>query len=294
MKKYFCIVLLFFMYLVGCDGGISMNSYQTYKNSEKYLVGDLKVEGISEITIDWIYGSVNIEKNNDQKLTIAEKINETKEEYKMHYFLENGHLDIKFMGANCQMPVKNIQKDLLIKIPNDIQELDINVVSAKVTLDSVATQELEIDSVSGEIEVSNLKSETVSIDGVSGKILIDDTVASKLDIENTSGQVLIKNVEANVIDITNVSGKNSLDNCSINTSLEIESTSGGIEAILNKCPSTIDFDTVSGSINLVTPTLVDYLLKVKTNKGTTTEEKGNKTNSITLESTSGKITYKLN
>lgn len=294
MKKYLGIILLFFMFLVGCDGDISMNNYQTYKNSEKYLVGNLEVDGINEIIIDWIYGSVNIEKNNDHNISVIEETSETKEEYKMHYFIDNGRLDIKFMGAKCQMPVHNIQKNLLIKIPSDLQKLDINVVSANVKLNSVATQELEINTLSGEIEVKNLKSEIVSIDGMSGKILIDDAIATKLDIENTSGQILIKNVEANVIDITNVSGKNSLDNCSINTRLEIKSSSGGIEATLNKSPLTIDFDTVSGGINLETPTLIDYLLKVKTSKGTTTEEKGNKTCSITLKSMSGKITYKLN
>lgn len=293
MKMYVFIIVIILIFLVGCDNDVTVNTYQKYENSEKYAVGNIEVEEIKKIKIDWIYGTVNIEKSNDNKLIVTEEINDEKQEYQMHYLINDGKLDIKFMESNCVMPIKNLKKNLLIKIPNDLQEIDINAISANIKIDDICSQELEIDTVSGAIEVNNLKAETVSIEGVSGKISVSNVEANEIEVDSTSGEILMNNITSKTIDISNVSGKNSLDNCSINTSLEMESTSGSIKVVLIKCPININLSTVSGSINLQTPTLNDYFLKVKTIKGTTKEEKGNKLCNITLESTSGKITYKL-
>lgn len=293
MEKYIFIIGIILMFLVGCDNDVTVNTYQKYENSEKYAVGNFEVEEIKKIKIDWIYGTVNIEKSNNNKLIVTEEIDNEKQEYQMHYLINDGNLDIKFMESNCVMPIKNLKKNLLIKIPSNVQDLDITVISAKVELNNFSTQNLEINSVSGEVEVKNLYIEAVSIDAVSGKISVSKVEANEIEVGSTSGEILMNDIKSNTIDISNVSGKNSLDNCSINTSLEIESTSGSIKVVLIKCPININLSTVSGSINLQTPTLNDYFLKVKTIKGTTKEEKGNKLYNITLESTSGKITYKL-
>ena len=132
---------------------------------------------------------------------------------------------------------------------------------------------LDIENVSGKIEINGIASGKTYIENVSGKITITNTFVEKLDCETVSG----------AIDISQFSSASTID---------IESVSGSIKLQDINCDH-ITIESVSGSVNAsILGNYEDYNIEIEglfNNK--TIDNNGHK--SLNIETVSGSINYKF-
>lgn len=204
-----CLIIMLMCTLTGCSKLLVEREY--IYNDSKYSIGN-KAFGeitINEINIDWIAGNIYIQESSNHEIIIREDVDtDIDDKYKMHYYLEDDVLDIKYAASNLYLNYTFKTKDLYVYLPQRINIIEINNVSANIDISSVSITKLEIDNVSGDI---NINSSSIT----------------KLEIENVSGEVIAMGIN--------------------NTYCSIESTSGNIGLSFNVLPKSIKVNTASAS-----------------------------------------------
>lgn len=115
-----------------------------------------------------------------------------------------------------------------------LKELDVNVTSAELEMDSLA--------VSGEI----------NYDGVSGDVRIWDFECKRLRISTVSGKVdLSGRIER--LSFSSVSGGLRADALPERCSVETDTVSGSVELRFDGCPGDVEVDSTSGDVTLWLP-----------------------------------------
>lgn len=225
------IILLSLLLLSGCGIKVGVEIY-TYDDSNYSIGNKAFTEQINEITIDWIAGNVFIEKSTNHELIIREETDvNIEDKYKMHYLLDNNKLDIKFVASNKMLDYKFKVKNLYIFLPCEINDIEVNIVSADLEIKQSIIKDLEINNVSGEI---NIDSSTINI----------------IEINNVSGDILLFNSRCEEVEIQTVSGNIGLSYLENPKELSVESTSGDITFYIKENDSVgVEYNTVSGDFN---------------------------------------------
>jgi len=188
-------------------------------------------ENVAKINVDWIVGDIIIDKSETEEVIIREDIDvNINDSLKMHYYLNNSLLDIKFCGNLEKINYNFKIKKLYIYLPSDfLGMININNISADITINNVTIYNLNIKNVSGDIDIE--------------KVLMD-----KLDIDNTSGSILLFYSSINYIEINSISGTIGLSYDTKPIEVAINSTSGGISIYISEKENiAFRFETVSGS-----------------------------------------------
>ena len=150
-----------------------------YQHPDRYSVGDATIEQpISDISVDWFSGSVNICYSDNPEVRIYEEADTTLNDtlQMRHYVDEDGTLNIQFCKDGISHKAKNLkklQKRLTIEVPRSISlgEIEIDAVDVDVDIDSVLSRELTVDAVNSNVEAfyPTLPDE-INIDGVNSKL----------------------------------------------------------------------------------------------------------------------------
>ena len=97
------IVVSAVLSFTGCvvNGNLSGMSDYYYEASENYLVGDTELTGtVENIEINWMLGNVTVLTHTSNTVSISETSKkELTEETKLHYWLENTTLHVKFLAC---------------------------------------------------------------------------------------------------------------------------------------------------------------------------------------------------
>lgn len=228
---YIIPIILIMLFINGCSSGTILDPYQY--DDTNYKTGNMAfTEPINKINVDWIVGDIIIDESETEEIIIREDIDvNIDDKLKMHYYLNEGLLDIKFCGNLNQINHSYKIKKLYIYIPSNITSLEINInnVSSDITASNVKIQKLDIENISGDIDIQKTEIDTLEINNTSGSILLFYLTINNLDIESVSGTIGI-----------------SYNNKPVQAS--IESVSGGISIYITENESiAFDFETVSGN-----------------------------------------------
>ena len=232
IKGIFSGLLLIFMMtvLVGCN---KLGVIQEYKyDDSNYIAGNKAFSSVmNKINIDWIVGNIFITQSNNHEVIIREETDiDIEEKYKMHYYFDGDTLNVKFCGSMTLIDYTYKTKNLYVFLPSEINEIEINDVSADINVNLVSIVELDIDNVSGDIT-------------------IEDSTLKYLEIDNTSGEIMIFKDTFNMCDISTVSGNMGLSFVALPKDMSIESVSADITLYINDKESmAIEFETVSGKV----------------------------------------------
>lgn len=181
--------------------------------------------------------------------------------------------------------------EIIVNNPG-LKKVDISTTSGGVDIKDLDL-EGTINSNSGEIYIENCKAgNDLDVNLTSGSVVINTSVFKKLDVDETSGSIGLHSIEANSIDLSSVSGEIEIQDCKAEK-LKGSCTSGSIEAnnsvfdnitthnvsgetsFLNVKTKTVDSDSTSGSITFLIEGIVDdYDFSVKATSGSV--EVGNK------------------
>ena len=243
MKKIIlALVLLLSVLLSGCY--INVGGYYRYSKSGKYSTLDKPVSGnVTKLEIDWLNGDIEIV--NGDMLSISEEFNsqDVRDEHRLRYWLDGTVLHIKFVESGA-VRYENLSKDLKIIIPSDLTELDVDTVSADITVSGITAREFDSDTVSGRIDLINVNIKRINIDSVSGgaDMSFGNSYPDKIDFDSVSGNLeLTLDKDASfTAKLDSVSGRLRSD---ISVSVQRNKYIAGNGSGLN-----IDFDSVSGDL----------------------------------------------
>ena len=229
------IALLSMLTLTSCIFG-----KYTYNQGSKYTeyTGRTEIEDkITKLQINWVSGKVHILKGS----TLAFEERGGKGEYlPLYYYVDEGTLYIQYAKNNTDAQyLKDNTKELLITVPEDVEVLELDTVTADYDIDIGDIKTIDIDAVSGKGTVVCGLCSTVDIDTVSGYV--------KLAVKHSHDLELID------IDSTSADAELYFDGIrSFDTTFN--STSGGYTADFFQgsdntyTPFKINYDSVSGSL----------------------------------------------
>ncbi len=224
----------------------------TYKDAELYVVGNAEIgEAVNELDIHWLDGSVEIVPYDGTTISISESDTSLDSSMKLHWLLKDGKLTVQFAESKWFFGlVEWGQKHLTIQIPADkMEELtDINVetVSASVTMKDITTKQTEIGTVSGRVTLSRLIVDRLELENVSGDTSGNDIFASVLDAQTVSGKIELQGEWKNV---------------------KVDTVSGNVIISDDVLPSLLTFDSISANLTLLAPMDNGFSLELDTVSG---------------------------
>jgi len=214
MKKKFKIlsaiaaaVALICLVLPAC--GTNIVRYERYANAELYTVGEVNLSAseVTKIEIDWVDGSIEIEQTNNSTISVVEELSEetVKEAERMRYYLDGSVLKVKYCQSGMRGSVNTHNKNLRMEIPEGLA-LDVESVSAGITIGVIQATDLSIESVSGNIVAERIVCEEAEIETVSGKTLIGELIGTAFSFEGVSGTLSITRLAVEKLEVETLSG----------------------------------------------------------------------------------------
>ena len=149
-----------------------------YDHPERYSVGDATLQQpISGISVDWLFGDMEILYTDDSTVCIHEEIQEgflpLTDSLRMRYYVdEEGELEIQYCGHGKYRygDLKNIRKHLVVKVPRStvLDDIDIDGVETGVIVKNVASRKLAVDGVKVSVNANypDTLPDEIDIDGV--------------------------------------------------------------------------------------------------------------------------------
>lgn len=266
--------------------GLDFGGY-SYQNSNRYTAGgaSLDASAVSAIDVGWLSGSVDIEAYSGDTVTFSETAGSAlAEKDRLHYYLDGGTLRIRFRaparwGFNTRQ-----RKHLSILVPEDLllHGLDVESVSASVSIYGVDAKEVGVETVSGSATLSSVRGNALDLETVSGGVLVELSEFKRLDAGSVSGAIRAEGDFRSVF-LSTVSGSlkvapgawvETIDAESVSGAVtvtlpadipgftaDVESVSGGFTcdfaakifkngAIYGDGSATLDFETVSGGVTI--------------------------------------------
>ena len=295
MKRAYKIAVILFAVLLlssfvtscGCNiiGSVVFNNFYKYDDFEKYSAGNFSCSSseINSIDIEWRNGKIELVKAEGENIYVTESsadISDIDDDMKVHCYVKNGTLYIKFCAAGYKYSKINDKcKHLKVCVPKNA-DVDIDTVSSDINIGDAVFDRLSIDVISGNVDGQKVNADKVNIETTSGSISFESLIAKNADFDTVSGNIKIKEL--------GISGA------------EINSVSGYADIALSS-KADIDFSSVSGSITIELPdgigakARIDSVSGVFHSKKTFTEEKkdvyviGNGECLFDIDTTSGDV-----
>ena len=176
MKRIAIIAVMATMLLAACGENTKLKI--EYDHPERFSVGDATLQQpISGISVDWLFGDMEILYTDDSAVRIHEEIQEgflpLTDSLRMRYYVdEEGELEIQYCGHGKYRygDLKNIRKHLVVEVPRStvLDDIDIDGVETGVIIKNVLSRELAVDGVKVSVNANypNTLPNEIDIDGV--------------------------------------------------------------------------------------------------------------------------------
>lgn len=260
----------------GLDGGWISNIVDraTYysggvdEDSDQIIVSEqasVPAENITKIKIDWVAGSVNLRVGTSDQIVFSESsYRNLTDRQKMRYTVsDSGVLQIHFcedlenifdwFNVDANMPAKTLTMEVPASLMATLTEVEVDTVSANISLSGVYGSKTELSSVSGEVRCADAMLKDLDLSSTSGTIVSENNKADLVNVDNVSGSIWIEG-EYTRIDVDTVSGSTNLSLAVSPERIEVDGVSGEIKVALPEGASfTAKLDTVSGNLTCAFP-----------------------------------------
>ncbi len=239
------ILSLFLIVLSSCKSGNVRG--EVYKDSEKYLAGNQTYnESIKKLDLSWSMGKVTlIQDVNVQAIEIIEE-NELEDKYKVHTYLNDGTLYVKFWESGAKGFVLGTDKYVTIKYPSAVELIDIVVTSGTLEADYLASKKIDVVRTSGTTKINKIEADELLYTQTSGNTNIQELSCEKAQMNSTSGRVIINKVDCEMFNLVYTSGG---INLKFNTAVtvNVSGTSGTQTITLPESGASVHYHVTSGS-----------------------------------------------
>lgn len=229
---------------------------------------EIPAAGITEIDIDWVGGSVNITPYSGDTIAVSETSTKPLTDgQKLRYTVKGNKLSISYCEDTAyvwdwldlerlSMPAKA----LTVQLPDGVlPDVEVNAVSAEVSVSGIAIDELDIESVSGDIQVTDVTGRKLNVQTTSGRSTVRGADVTKLNLESTSGRIEVAESAATDVELEVVSAKAEIGLVTVPTKFEAETVSGNVTLTLPKDATdfTVQMETVSGDFSCGIPSIYE-------------------------------------
>ena len=199
-KKSRAVTALSLLFLMLCFTGCSMEGVpfanwdlyhsETYENAESYQTGDFSgnADEVQTLAVYWRSGEIKITESEGDSIEIRESGKNLTEDAKMHYYLKDGQLEVRFCASGATIQVKPKEKHLQIEVPKNMQ-LSIHRTSADVKAKHLEQEQILVATMSGDIEIGEFVAEEGDLSSGSGDITLDNMQVQEAAITTASGDV---------------------------------------------------------------------------------------------------------
>lgn len=242
---------------------------------------------VEQVEIDWVSGGVTVATYGESAVAFQEESGRTlTEDLRMTYWVERKTLHIDFC-RNERQALNGLEKQLTVWLPETLtlRELDIESVSAGISVHGGKAAELKLESASGGIQVTDGRvSDSGELESVSGEITAAFTDPLRaLEVDTVSGAVEITAPELVSFQAETASGSVALSSGSGLRELKIETVSGPVTLTLPRNAGfTLRLDGGSGGFASDLPR--------QENKDGTVSRFGDGSGDYSIDTVSGRVT----
>ena len=226
--------------------GYDQKGYIVCRSGEESFAAD----GVERLSINWIAGSVDVERYNGSTVLVREEaMRALKESECLRYQLFDGELSI----LPCANHVGNMpEKHLTVFLPQGLvlEGLSADVSSAAVKVSGVETEKaILLESSSGALRAEDCRCAELRLESSSGEQHVLRTeVGGAFRSESSSGDVEVGSLVCAAADIETTSGDQSYDGLRCD-SLKLSASSGAIRGTALSCGS-VESESSSGKVSL--------------------------------------------
>ncbi len=222
----------------------------------------ITADGITDISIDWISGSIIVQPYDGTCILIEESAEMAiSQDDALRYKLDGNKLTVRFCKSRSwsgiDSSLANINsiiapKALVVSVPramlnSDELRIKLNSVSNTNCIENASLKELEIETTSGGILLKNV------------------SVAEKMDLDTVSGEIDAEGCRAKELDACSISGDMYVNGCF--ETAEFDGTSASVYFSTEESIKQLKAGTVSGDVTLNLPTELGFTMDVSTVSG---------------------------
>ena len=228
----------------------------------------VQMNALTDLTIDWISGSVTLELTDGDVIRIQETATGAiSEKNALRYGVSGSKLRVQACKKNHtgKLPVKALTVYLPRVLADGLKDLEINTVSASVSARDLDLEELEVNTVSGKAWLNSISADEADLNTVSGQMELKDASLDSLQINSVSSATTVTGI-ARKVKASSVSGhiELSLQDCSY---VKATTISGPVTLTFDKAPRQMNVDTTSGRIGLWLPADASCTIQLDTVSG---------------------------
>lgn len=213
----------------GLFRGVSFGGY-SYKDSEDYAAGAREIDpsGIRNVEINWIGGEISVAYGEGSRISLAEEQG-LPEEDQLRSLVKGDTLIIQFCASRSGFYTMPEEKALTVTLPR-----------------GMTLNKLDIDSVSARGDIQKIQAESCRVNNVSGRYTLSDCGFQDLKLNTVSGECRFSGILR---------------------TLEMDTVSGDLTAILLAPVEEISMDSVSGDLELILPFGVGFQAEIDSVSG---------------------------
>ena len=220
---------------------------EVYKDSELYKTGSQEyAEPIKKLDVSWSMGKVTLVQDINLASVVILEENELDDEHKVHTYLKDGTLFVKFWGSGVQGMVLGTDKHVTIKYPSAIELIDLVVTSGTLEADYIASNKIDIVRTSGLTKIGKIETDELLYTQTSGNTTIQEIVSEDIQMHSTSGGVVINKIDCTTFDLVYTSGGINLKFNTVEKA-DIDGTSGSQTITIPESGATIHYHVTNGS-----------------------------------------------
>ena len=243
--------------------------FGSYANAEKYTAGGTEIaDGIQNLDIHWTSGKVTVAYHAENTITVAETCSRNlSEDEQLRWWVDGDTLRIQYAKPGLRISFNGGGKQLTVTLPEGIElnNVQINVTSADVTVPELKAKQLDIGATSGDMDVE-AEAETVKAGATSGYLKLKFTgKADFIKIGTTSGDVRMEAESVKEIEAGSTSGRLEIT-AEENEKTEIGCTSGTVRVTLKKSEK-LHVGTTSGNVTVVIPAEPGFTAEINSVSG---------------------------
>ena len=228
---------------------------------------------VKELKLDWLSGSVTVERYDGKAVVVREKAAVRLEEDEcLRWRLSGGTLSI----LPCANRVRTLpNKELTVLVPQGLtlKGVDADSTSASVRVSGLSVRDaIRADSISGSLYAEDCVCGSLSLnstsgsqhilradvsgnvdaDSISGSFTAEDLRCGELDVDSTSGSHKISALSCGKLRLSSISGSQRVSGLDCREA-DASSTSGSVHLAFAAAPASVDVETTSGSVELTFP-----------------------------------------
>ncbi len=217
--------------------------------SDDYTYGPatLNAAQIDEVEVEWVSGDITITESENDTISFDETSNKAlKHDEQLGYRIDGRKLIIVQTDQNYWFGSAP-SKDLQLSLPSMLYKLNLETVSADVTMTGDFTiHEVDMESLSARLDIAELSCNEISLESVSGRmdLTVGKTVPKQIDVSAVSANITIywPEDEGFTAEMEAVSG---------DTTSDFSTTSHNGRIVYGNGACEIECESVSGDLDIL-------------------------------------------